>query len=353
MTARLGAEAERWRHAGRWVLLDARFHLLAIGQALYQGSSPKLDVTARRILLPPMRAARADRPPRTQIMEDLGRRWSVRIQPIVGPASGELLGVLGCYVPEHTEPPEPPLVGGWEWHATPPGPDQQLRIYWSPETFGVHGYPVPSGPGPHWWETAQFLDEVVSGAHRADIQRVLETFLAVTSDALLIHSFAARTADGTQVHLRLAGRSYADPAGPGRWFRGISTRIEDDGSATPPSTAAVLDAAFALSADPLCAMDTSYEHIYMTSAHFADLGIELPPDRHLPTMVHPEDIPAVRRFLTEAITRPAEMIGPVTARLAAAGGTGWRRLAFTGIGMRLSASGPQHHVLCRITPADG
>ncbi|MGW4528415.1 hypothetical protein [Amycolatopsis sp. NPDC004378] len=356
MTGPDEAGGNRWRHAGQWIVLDARLHLLAIGPALYQGISPRLDVTARRILFPRMRAAladRVDRGPRTQVMEDFGRRWTVRVQPVLGPASGELLAVLGCYVPEHAELPDPPLVGGWEWHATPPGPGQQMRVYWSPDTFGVFGYPVPPGPGPHWWEAARWLDEVVAGAHRADIQRVLETFLTVTSDGLLIHTFAARTADGARVHLRMAGRRDVDGAGPDKWFRGIVTRVANDGSAPPPSTAAVLDAAFAVSADPLCAIDTSYEHIYMTSANFAGLGIELPPDRHLPTMAHPEDIETLRAFLEEAAKRPAETIGPVTVRLAAAGGTGWKRLAFTGTGMRLSASGPQHHVLCRVTPALG
>lgn len=354
MTGPRDAGRDRWRHAEQWILLDARFHLLAIGQALYQGISPRLDVTARRVLLPRMRTAAQERRPRAQVAEDFGRRWSVRVQPILGPASGTVLALLGCYVPEGTKLPEPPLVGAWEWHATPPGPDQQMRLYWSPDTFTVHGYPVPDGAGPHWWEAAQWLDEVVAGAHRADIQRVLETFLTVASDGLLIHSFAARTAQGSRVHVRLAGRRDLDGAEPDRWFRGVSTRVENDGATPPaPSTAAVLDAAFAVSADPLCAIDTSYEHIYMTSANFAVLGIELPADRHLPKMAHPDDLPALRGFLKEAATRPAETIGPVTVRMATRGRRGWTRVALVGTGMRLSASGPQHHVLCRVTPAVG
>ncbi|MFD1045952.1 hypothetical protein ACFQ1S_10435, partial [Kibdelosporangium lantanae] len=208
MTSSRDHSADRRQHAGQWILLDAGLRLLAIGQALYHGTSPRasLDLTARRILLPQLASAGADRWPRSTVTEDFGRRWIVHIRPILGAASGQLVAVLGCYGPADTQLPEPPLVGSWEWLVTPPGPNQQMRIYWSTETFAVYGMHPPTGRGPHWWEAPQWLDEVVAESHRPGVRRILERFLATPSGALRIHRFAARSIDAGHVHaLRLAG----------------------------------------------------------------------------------------------------------------------------------------------------
>jgi hypothetical protein len=353
MTARGSGDSERWRHAGHWILLDARFHLLAVGQALYQGTSPRLDAVARRILLPRMRSASVDRRPRTQTLEDFGRRWTVRVQPIVGPASGQLLAVLGCYGSADRELPAPPLVGGWEWRVSPPGPDQLMRIYWSPESFEVYGYPQPEGPGPHWWEAPQWLDEVVADAHRAGIQRVLEKFLTATSDGLLIHSFAARSADGGRVHLRLAGRRDVTAPGDDIWLRGVTMRLKYPGETDTNANdvPGYLDAAFVLSRDPLCAIDTLYEHVYLTSAHFADLGVALPSHRYLPEMCHPDDLPLLRAMLEKATADTSVASPAVRVRLAGVDGT-WKELEVQGSGIRLTADQP-HHVLCRVAAITG
>lgn len=341
-------------HTGRWILLDARFQLLAVGQALYQGTSPKpsLDLTARRILLPQMRQACIDRRPRTDVQEDLGRRWVVRVQPILGPVSGQPVAVLGCYGPAHAKLPDPPLVGGWEWRVTPPGPDQQMRIHWSKETFAVYGLPAPEEPGPHYWEAPQWLDEIVDAAHRTEVRRVLERFLTATSDALTIHNFAARAADGGQVRLRLAGRRDVTAAGPDTWLRGVTMRLDQAAAAadTASDSPSYLDAAFVLARDALCAIDTLYEHVYLTSARFAELGVALPAHRHLPEMCHPEDLPALRAMLAQATANTSVPAGPVRVRLAAADGEGWRAVEVTGSGIRLSGE-PPHHVLCLVAAA--
>jgi hypothetical protein len=335
-------------------LLDARFHLLAVGPSLYQGVSPKpsLDLTARRILLPQMRLACIDRTPRTEVLEDFGRRWVIRVQPILGAVSGQPVAVLGCYGPAHAKLPDPPLVGSWEWRVTPPGPDQQMRIHWSKETFDVYGIPAPPGAGPYYWEAPQWLDEIVADAHRTEVQRVLERFLTMTSDALLIHNFAARTADGGQVRLRLAGRRDVTAPGPDTWLRGVTMRLDPAAAAVADTSdsPSYLDAAFALARDPLCAIDTLYEHVYLTSARFAELGVALPAHRHLPEMCHPEDLPALRTMLKQATADAGVPAGPVRVRLAAAAGQGWREVDVTGSGIRLSGE-PPHHVLCLVTAA--
>lgn len=358
MASRAEAEAGRHRYAGQWVLVDSRFQLLSVGAALYRGTSPRgaLDVTARNLLMPRMRVALLDGQERAAPVRNLDEHWRTWVLPVLGPVSQVPLAVLGCYTPADVLAPAPPLVGAWEWRVTPPGPDQQMRTFWAPALFDLYDIPRPGSglPGAArqpWWEGPQWLDDLVLDSDRAEMRRVLDGFIHAETDGLFIHSYRVRSpATGEVRRLRLAGRSYVADKGPDKWFRGISTRVDDadEVAPPPPSTAAVMDAAFAVSADPLCAIDTDYEHIYMTSANFGELGVDLPAHRHLPKMVHPEDVQQLRNFLKEAATRPAETIGPVTARFATGDGTGWTRLAFTGTGMRLS-SGYLHHVLCRVT----
>lgn len=343
-------EAERSRHAGHWVVLDARFHLLAIGQTLYQGTSARssLDATARRVLLPAMRASYVDRRPRADTLRDLGRGWVIGVHPIFGPVSGHPVAMLGCYGPAGSPLPEPPLIGSWEWHVTPPGIGQRMRLYWTRDTFAVYDIPAPAGDGPFWWETPQWLDEIVVDPHRTNVRRVLETFLTATSDTLLTHAFAARSpATGQVHHVRLAGSRDVTAPGPDIWLRGVTIRLAHASGIGPSEDSpSYFDAAFALACDPLCAIDTVYEHLYLTSGRFTDLGVALPAHRHLPEMCHPDDLPALRAMLKQAITCTSTLTAPVRVRLKAASG-GWRPVEMVGSGVRLGDEAP-HHVLCRV-----
>lgn len=358
MTSKGSAEAAKQQHANEWVLIDARLQLLSIGSALYRGTSPRtaLDPTARQVLIPRMRNAAVDGHARTDSARHACRFWRTRVTPIKGPVSEQPLAILGCYGPDDTEFPPQPMIGSWEWRVTPPGPDQQMRTYWSPTLYDVYGIPrpgsdVPDAPQWQWWEGPQWLDELILDSDRADMRRVLDAFIHAETDALFIHSYRVRAPATGEVHrLRLSGRSYVADHGTDKWFRGVSVRVADVADAPPPSTAGVMDAAFALAADPLCAIDTEYEHIYLTSKNFGELGIKLPAHRHLPEMMHPDDMQALRNFLKDTVTQPRGAVGPVRVRFAAIDG-GWRTVAFTGTGLRIS-SGDPHHVLCRVTLAD-
>jgi hypothetical protein len=59
---------------------------------------------------------------------------------------------------------------------------------------------------------------------------MLDEFITATTDVLFIHSYRVRNPATGEIHrLRLAGRSYVADAGPVKWFRGISMRIDDIG----------------------------------------------------------------------------------------------------------------------------
>src|SRR3981081_3164000 len=132
---------------------------------------------------------------------------------------------------------------------------------------------------------------------------------------------------------QLTGRvaSFGTAQSAAKGFRGISMRIDDVGPDVnlSPSSMTYLDAAFAIAGDPLCAVDTVYEHIYLISKTFGELGIELPPHRHLPPMVHPDDMDTLRHWLKQAVASPATPVGPIEARFAAHGG-GWKILLLVG-----------------------
>lgn len=333
--------------------------LLAVGDRLYPGNSPRpvLDATARNILLPRIRSVLEDvrpRPRETEVL-DGGDRLTVHVHPIHGAFSGQVLAVLGCYAPVDTPVPEKPLVGSWEWRVMPPGPGQEMRTFWNRELWDVYGIKRPERPDGSpdwafdWWDGPQWLDEVVVDSDRVGMRQVLDNALKAEADDLFRFTFRSRSPQTGEIHrLRLAGRSYvADAETPPFWFRGTTMRIDhvpEPYLESPSGEKAFIDAIFAVSRDPLFAIDTTYEHIYLTSRSFATLDVSLPPHRHLPALCHPEDLPAVRAMLATATQDPGTPVGPVTVRLTA--NPGWRLLELTGTGVRL-ADGEPHHVLCR------
>ncbi len=352
----MNTEQERRRHADQWVLVDARLQMLRAGTALYHGVSPRagLDVTARHVLIPQIRDAVRHGQECTGTDEYGGRHWDYRVIPIHGPVIGTPLAILGCYGPDAAAFPEPPLVGAWEWRITPPGPDQQMRTYWSPELFDVYGIDRPADTSAQHWEGPQWIDELIVETDRPEIRRQLDRFIAATTDGLFLHVYRTNNpATGQTQRLRLAGRSYRGNHSAPSWFRGVSARVDDESEVeAPPGTHDFINAAFRVSRDPLCAIDTTYEHLYMTSQNFGSLEVALPTHRYLPEMVHPDDLEPLRGLLTSAASRPERTVGPARIRFRHASGTGWHALDVVGNGMHLADCDDPHHVLCRVTIAD-
>jgi hypothetical protein len=348
---RTGERGSPHRHAGRWVVLDARFlRLLSIDATTFAGTSPKavLDPIARRILLPRMRAASRDRRPVADVADDHGRRWNVRVEPLVGAKSGQLLALRGCYWRSESTMPAPPPVGGWELRVTPPGPHQSMRVYWSPGLFTVHDLAVPAGDSPHGMEGPQWLDETVMEADRAETRLFLEGLAAATSDALHFHTFRIRgRRTGREHRIRSAIWRDTSEAGPDIWLRGVSIRSTDPESSTDSGRVSTrfLEALLALGPDPVFAIDTVYEQLFLTTARFAQLGVALPADRHLLRICHRDDVAALRTMLAEATTNTGTVAGPVRVRLA--GQDGWTTVDLLGAAVRNPGTTPRH-VLCLV-----
>lgn len=333
------------------MLLDARLRLLAIGRALYPGTSPKatLDATARVLLLPALRTCAGTGRPRDVVQENLGQRWRLRTRAVPAATDDRPVAVLGCYVPEHSPMPEPPPVGGWAWRSSPPGPDQTVQVRWPHPRSGFPDTPTPSTQDSRWWEAAQWLDEVVAAPDRPATRRVLAELLTSDDDALRIHEFTSHTGD-TRHRMRLAGWRDTTTPGPDTRLRGVVQRLEHRGQAPAEPGPDYLDAALALTRDPLCAVDVAYEHIYLTSPNFPTLDLDLPAHRHLPRMTHPEDLPALRALFRDTTASANRPVGPARIRLRRTGG-GWRPVEVTAAAIRPSAASPPD-VLCRLRPID-
>lgn len=343
------------------MLVDTRMRLIAIGDDQFDGHSPRsaMDLVGRVGLLPSLKQCALDGRSRDIRATVKDRPWSVHVRGITAPTSGVPLAVHGCYVAEGDPVPPPPTVGSWEWEISPPGPNQVMRTYWSPDLYRLHGMrPRPREEyGSDWdvsgWEGPQWLDELLVPADRAEMRRIIDRAITAPTDALLTHTYRVRSPDtGETRHLRFAGQRWIQQGAnePPWWWRGITLRLPSGvGPAERPATAPLLDATFTLSRDPLFAVDVDYEHLYLTSRSFADLGLAVPANRHLPSMCHPDDLTALRTML-HACARSAgstDTRHTIQIRLANRD-NGWTALTISGVGVLLGDTTP--HVLCRAEP---
>lgn len=357
-----GGNLASWdfQHAGKWVLIESPTSLLSIGQRRYDGLSPKtaLDLAGSYTLLPVMRLAATDGVARTVDKKWKRRPWNVRVRPVLGPATGTVLAVHGCYVPAGRRFPAEPLVGAWEWRISPPGPDQIMRVYWSEDMYQLCGMQPPRHHGgASWhgtrdgWEGARWLEELLVPSERAQMRRILDRMIHSTSDELITHDYGIRSPEtGLEHWLRFAGRrTLADEDGAW-WWRGVSTARDREDVDTLQQRAAepILDAVFRTTEDVMFVVDVDYEHVYLSTDSFRTLGLALPDDRHLPTMCHPDDLSALRRALGTAGS--AEPGTAVQVRMAAESG-GWTEAALTCVTIAFRHDLGAEHVLCRLTPS--
>lgn len=355
-----GSNLASWdlKHAGKWVLIESPKALLSIGARHYSGQSPRtaLDLVAGYTLLPAMRLAALDAADMTIEKQWKQRTWRVRVRSVLGPATGAVLAVHGCYVPAGHEIPAEPLVGGWEWRISPPGPEQAMRVFWSEDMYRLcgmrpqHQTNAPRYGSSHGWEGAQWLEELLVPSERAEMRRIIDRMLKSADESLITHDFAIRSPETECEHLlRFAARRSAPEDDGSWWWRGVSMgRARETTDALPRRAAEpILDAVFRTTDEVMFVVDVDYEHVYLSTDSFRTLGLALPDDRHLPTMCHPDDLSDLRQALAAAHRGQAPTAVPV--RMAAGSGE-WIPLLLTSATVDPGHDLGTGQVLCRLQP---
>lgn len=343
-----GAARAAHPHRNRWVLLDGRLALLAIGDEKHRGVSARsrLDPTARDLLLPRVREALRTGSPTRAHTSHSGRRWEVEVHPVVGTATGSIVGVQAIY---GDALPERPLVGAWEWRVPAPTSGEAPRICWSPELFTLHGLPNPSRatgvyPAGPWWEGARYLDEVWSGSARLRMRELLTTMTRSVDDSLVLEEFPVREAlTDRWVTLRMAGRPDLAHRGPVRWLRGLAHRVTVSVEQTD-----LLSAVFANPGSPIGVIDPAYRNLWMTSTGFdRRLGVWLPPTRSVVDMCHRDDLAHFSDLLERVAQGGAATLHRVRF---ATPDRGWRALEVSATSTRIN---DELHVLGHFTSLSG
>lgn len=344
--------------AGKWVLMDVRLQVLAIGDLLYTGQSPKGLLTSvdRTVLLPQIMTAARTRTGQA-LVADLGKdgRFDVEAVPLLDPADGTVTAVHACHVPAGAPMPPRPGVGAWQWRVDLT--DRSVTAIWSPEVFDLFGLDRPPAaaaeyPGGNRLPGSYFFHELVDDAWSGAVHQAISEGVSATTDQLIFRDYRIRDrASGVEKNMRMvARRLLADPyAGTtvavarGCTMEVGSTEHAYNQHGAEPTAAAL----FSLSRDALAVVNTDFFHIWQANRQFGALGIHVPSDRRLQDMCHPDDVATLLRMLTRAAGNPGAATPPVEVRFAEPG-DGHRTLEVTGIGI----PGPQDgtkDVACRFT----
>lgn len=352
-----------YRNCGQWILTDHHGQLVFAGQKLYTGQSPLsiLDGVARRLLVPQMRRARqypGDRPLTATGVVD-GRTWATRVHRVHCPISDRVLGVLGAYFPVGDgDLGDPPLVAAWAHPVKPVSLDGPLiPSFWTPDLFTLTGIdPSTASRTPDGrcvYPVQQVTTEVVHPEDRHSTLVALDRFYWDETDALRTHSLRIQT--DVVRYVRWAGRRTIIPEAPlGEqcWAGGpvhALTRQQYLDSISQPEMNDALSVAV-LMAPPLFVVDP-HGKIALTTENFLSLGVEIPRDRLLSSIIHPTDYQRLLDAFHQAVgaDRSTKLTVP-HVRMRTAGQ--WTMFFITVVARPLStkARDPYYHCTASLSP---
>lgn len=330
-------------HSGQWVLADAGLRLLSVGDVHYSGQSirSKLDPIGRRVLLPLMVEAQTTGAEMHNTRRDQGFVWSAVAIPVIG-TSGQVHAVLGYYAPAGEAVSPRPVLGAWEWDVP------KFQTSWTPEMFEIYGV-VKRDDEP--MEAPEWFGMLEPGAY-PHLREVMTRAQRNPGD-LITHIFKIRYArSGEYRTLRLAGQGIAgeDPH-TARWFRGVTVLLDQTDSVVDPRAFSddFYDAAILLTTDMICVIDLTSSQVTISSKDWATVGIRMPPDQRLASVVHPDDLPEFSALLLAAPYTAAEIVSEGTVRLAGIDG-GWIETEVRAVRLRQNADAERDSgaAMCRL-----
>lgn len=335
---------------GKWILVDYlrtdQPGLLSIGGTGYEGASVRknLDARGRELLLDRIRVVADTAIPIKDTVEYRGERYCILVEPIVAPASSNLVAVRAIHHPLGQDAPPPPLVGVFEWLVWEDG---RIETIWNDDTFALYGVPRKGSSSPTN-DMNQWLNTFVAPEDRPRVKLAIDAALKESSGKRVFLYYRIITGPGSAApgtrNVAVVAVTSPHPHLPMHYCLGLTWELASPATDPAPQFADVgglMRACFELSTESvLAAVDIRRWQTFMTSPNWASSGLQEPAYGALSSVVHPADF----GLFCESVQAPG--MEPVRVRLLHASGS-YVPYEIT------SSSGPENprkaeYVVCKI-----
>lgn len=302
----------------QWILFEKEMVLLRVGETTFKGTGWRrlIGQRGRSVFVPAVKEVLATGRPLCRTVVEGGTDWRVKVEPVIAPHSQDVLGALGIYAPAGSELPEKPVVGATEWLVSPTG-EHPTQSYWDRGMFDL--YEVEPGEGEMsnvaGWLTPQWFNFVLVPEYRTKMRVAIDEAVRGVAGDLhsLVYEIILGLGNGKpgRRKLRLAGRASQPQPGGDVYLRCImheeSGEFEDHlPSIAEPKTDDFVRAAFEMAFDTaLCAVDTVYWDIYMTSSGWSTAGLARTPNGSMLKLVHPDSMAEFTNYVIDAASHRA------------------------------------------------
>lgn len=319
---------------GKWIVVEPRYGVLAIGNRLYRGQSLRSLVEGpyRELLLRAARKAVGGEQV-AYCTRTNGAPVVLHAEPILGP--DKTVYGAQCFAAEPDgEPPDDqrPNVGAWEWDL------DGFRTRWSRALYSVYGLPEPAEVAGWSFQAPQWFNLLEPGAY----PRMMELLARLRAEKpgasdLMFASFQLMHDDRK---LRLAGRADPGPQVGARRFRGLTMRIDDFLAPEDDQENLRLfaDVFLTLSTEPIAVVHIEDGRMNLRNRAWRQLGLDAPDheDEFL-SLIHPDERNEVAKFLLEAPRTVRDERSSMTTRVRIEGV--WTPVGLHAMAVRFTAEG--------------
>ncbi|MGW4521072.1 hypothetical protein [Amycolatopsis sp. NPDC004378] len=343
--------AKSTRHKGQWILLDEAGLLYAIGGALYTGvSTNNADLVVKKVVAPLIESARESHIEQRATARFKSGCYDVWVKPALGGRDGALIAVQACYVDTGAAFPSCPAIAVWEWEEPPAGAAEPLQQWWGEDAPRFYGVDAPNNDwsgGASGRDPYRFMDSILTEESRVATTAIMQDFRDAEVDKPLIKFMEQwHVATNSRRSVRAVGRKKSDT-----YYRGFSATVDARPAQLSTSLLRQLGAYAAITTDPLMVVDAVHDSVAVTSEDFAGLGVPVPADSSLRTMVHPRDLNGVLLLVRHAANNPGRRCRPVEGALKTIH-RGWVEVRFHAVGTSDSVVPGRQFVMCRLEVLD-
>jgi hypothetical protein len=299
---------------GQWLLVDRldkeQSGLLSIGEVNFHGASVRknLDANGRELLVDRMRVVAETGVDIDEYVERRGQTFRVIVEPILSPASQNVVAVRAIYKFQGEALPERPLVGALEWLIWDDG---RIETIWDDAMFALYeisrsGSASPTGGMNQW------VNSLIAPEDRARMKLTIDAGIKESNGKrYFVHYRIVTRKDSANPgikNLEASSSSNPDPVLPMRRLLAITREVPELIPAINPEfgdTGGLIRAVFELAGDAvLAAVDVRRWQTFMTSPSWEVHGIQSPQHGYLPHIIHPDDFDVFRESVHSGSTAP-------------------------------------------------